>query len=141
MWGKTFNWIFLLQSNCQIIFSAIFRDEHQGIADIFVKKGPFLKLYSSYIRDFETMTGTLDEALKKYPAFQTAVKEFEVCFMILVGLNPFSHIDTFWRLCSTFSHFVFISLYFQFIDVIMSLTLSVIQQFCSRQLWTNFVKK
>ena len=54
------------------------RDTKRGIADIFVKKGPFLKLYTSYIRDFETMTATLDEAVKKHTAFQAALKEFEV---------------------------------------------------------------
>ncbi|XP_045165344.2 protein piccolo-like isoform X2 [Mercenaria mercenaria] len=53
-------------------------EERKGIADIFVKKGPFLKLFSSYIRDFETITSTLDEALKKYPVFQASVKEFEL---------------------------------------------------------------
>jgi len=56
----------------------VHREKKQGIADIFKKKGPFLKLYSSYIRDFETMTSTLDEAIKKYPTFQAALKEFEV---------------------------------------------------------------
>jgi hypothetical protein len=56
----------------------ICREERKGIADIFVKKGPFLKLFSSYIRDFETITATYDDALKKYSQFQTATKEFEV---------------------------------------------------------------
>ena len=55
-----------------------FRDKEQRIADIFVKKGPFLKLYTSYIREFETMSGTLEEARKKYPEFDQAVKDFEV---------------------------------------------------------------
>lgn len=55
-----------------------FRDEKQGVADIFKKKGPFLKLFSSYILNFENITSTFDEALKKYPAFQAAVREFEV---------------------------------------------------------------
>ncbi|XP_060563641.1 FYVE, RhoGEF and PH domain-containing protein 6-like isoform X2 [Ruditapes philippinarum] len=53
-------------------------EERKGIADIFVKKGPFLKLFSSYIRDFETITATYDDALKKYSQFQTATKEFEL---------------------------------------------------------------
>lgn len=53
-------------------------DEKKGIADIFVKKGPFLKLFSSYIRDFETITSTYDDALKKYPLFQAAALDFEM---------------------------------------------------------------
>ncbi|XP_069110952.1 LOW QUALITY PROTEIN: FYVE, RhoGEF and PH domain-containing protein 6-like [Argopecten irradians] len=53
-------------------------DECQKIADIFVQKGPFLKLYTSYMTDFSDMTAILDEALKKIPQFQTVVKEFEM---------------------------------------------------------------
>ncbi|WAR25165.1 FGD6-like protein [Mya arenaria] len=53
-------------------------EEKHCIADIFKKKGPFLKLFSSYILNFENLTATLDDALKKYPAFQAAVKEFEM---------------------------------------------------------------
>lgn len=53
------------------------RESHPQIADIFAKKGPFLKLYSSYMRNFENANALLDEACKKYPAFQSAVKDFE----------------------------------------------------------------
>lgn len=55
-----------------------YREEKKCIADIFRKKGPFLKLFSSYILNYETITSTYDEALKKYPAFQSAVRDFEV---------------------------------------------------------------
>lgn len=48
------------------------------MADIFVRKGPFLKLYTSYIKDFSEATDIMDEACKKYPSFLTAVKQFEV---------------------------------------------------------------
>lgn len=47
------------------------------VADIFVRKGPFLKLYTSYIKDFSEATDIMDEACKKYPSFLTAVKQFE----------------------------------------------------------------
>ncbi|KAI0232072.1 hypothetical protein LSAT2_017572 [Lamellibrachia satsuma] len=47
------------------------------IADIFVKKGPFLKLYTSYIREFEIMCNTLEEARRKYPEFDRVVVDFE----------------------------------------------------------------
>ncbi|XP_021376894.1 FYVE, RhoGEF and PH domain-containing protein 5-like isoform X1 [Mizuhopecten yessoensis] len=53
-------------------------DENPTISDIFVKKGPFLMLYTSYIQDFSDMTAILDEALKKLPLFQSVVKEFEM---------------------------------------------------------------
>ncbi|GFN90871.1 fyve, rhogef and ph domain-containing protein 6 [Plakobranchus ocellatus] len=53
-------------------------EENPRLSDIFVKKGPFLKLYSSYIRNFETSTATLDEAIKRHPHFAAALKEFEM---------------------------------------------------------------
>ncbi|XP_046583050.1 LOW QUALITY PROTEIN: FYVE, RhoGEF and PH domain-containing protein 1-like, partial [Haliotis rubra] len=52
--------------------------ENPKVADIFVKKGPFLKLYSSYIRNFENATAMFEESCKRYPEFQRIVKEFEV---------------------------------------------------------------
>ncbi|XP_029642296.1 FYVE, RhoGEF and PH domain-containing protein 6 isoform X1 [Octopus sinensis] len=52
-------------------------DSIQKIADIFVKKGPFLKLYTSYIRDFKNMQMLFEESCRKYPAFANAVKEFK----------------------------------------------------------------
>ncbi|XP_013785067.1 uncharacterized protein LOC106469148 [Limulus polyphemus] len=47
------------------------------ISDIFVTLGPFLKLYSSYFRDFNLTTALLDECRKKFPVFAEVVKEFE----------------------------------------------------------------
>ncbi|XP_064604770.1 FYVE, RhoGEF and PH domain-containing protein 5-like [Liolophura sinensis] len=53
-------------------------DEEKKVADIFVKKGPFLKLYTAYIKDFEHMTELLHESCKKNPAFAAVVKDFEM---------------------------------------------------------------
>lgn len=47
------------------------------IADVIVKKGPFLKLYTSYIQNFESQCIYLDECCQKYPKFGRVVKEFE----------------------------------------------------------------
>uniref|UniRef100_A0AAV2L3L8 FYVE, RhoGEF and PH domain-containing protein 6-like n=1 Tax=Knipowitschia caucasica TaxID=637954 RepID=A0AAV2L3L8_KNICA len=47
------------------------------VADIFVKKGPFLKMYSNYIREFDRNVALLEEQTKKNPAFGAVVKEFE----------------------------------------------------------------
>lgn len=52
-------------------------DEHPKIADVIVKKGPFLKLYSTYIQNFEGQCNLLDECCQKYPRFQKCVKDFE----------------------------------------------------------------
>ncbi len=40
--------------------------------------GPFLKLYTSYIREFENMTSCFDDARRKYPEFEKVCADFEV---------------------------------------------------------------
>ncbi|XP_036618040.1 FYVE, RhoGEF and PH domain-containing protein 6 [Trichosurus vulpecula] len=52
--------------------------EQQRIADIFVKKGPYLKMYSTYIKEFDKNLALLDEQCKKNPGFATVVKDFEM---------------------------------------------------------------
>lgn len=47
------------------------------ISDVIVKIGPFLKLYSTYIQNFEIQSNLLDECCQKYPKFQKCVKDFE----------------------------------------------------------------
>uniref|UniRef100_A0A3B3ZQV9 FYVE, RhoGEF and PH domain containing 6 n=1 Tax=Periophthalmus magnuspinnatus TaxID=409849 RepID=A0A3B3ZQV9_9GOBI len=51
--------------------------ENSKVADIFVKKGAFLKMYSNYIREFDKNVTLLDEQIKKNPAFAAVVREFE----------------------------------------------------------------
>lgn len=52
--------------------------DHQRLSDIFVKKGPYLKMYSTYIRQFDHNVSLLDEHCRKNPAFATVVREFEM---------------------------------------------------------------
>ncbi|XP_039092556.1 FYVE, RhoGEF and PH domain-containing protein 6 isoform X2 [Hyaena hyaena] len=52
--------------------------EQHRIADIFVKKGPYLKMYSTYIKEFDKNIALLDEQCKKNPAFAAVVREFEM---------------------------------------------------------------
>ncbi|XP_063164940.1 FYVE, RhoGEF and PH domain-containing protein 6 [Candoia aspera] len=52
--------------------------DHRRIADIFVKKGPYLKMYSTYIKEFDRNVALLDEHCKKNPGFATVVREFEM---------------------------------------------------------------
>lgn len=47
------------------------------IADIIVSKGPFLKLYTTYIQNFKSQTNLLSDCCKKYPRFEKCVKDFE----------------------------------------------------------------
>ncbi|KAK9496513.1 hypothetical protein O3M35_013207 [Rhynocoris fuscipes] len=51
--------------------------EMPKIADVIIKKGPFLKLYTTYIKEFETVCTYLDEFKAKYPKFADALNEFE----------------------------------------------------------------
>lgn len=55
--------------------------EQQRLADIFVKKGPYLKMYSTYIKEFDKNIALLDEQCKKNPGFAAVVREFEVFFL------------------------------------------------------------
>ncbi|XP_048214085.1 FYVE, RhoGEF and PH domain-containing protein 6 isoform X2 [Perognathus longimembris pacificus] len=52
--------------------------EQQRIADIFVKKGPYLKMYSTYIKEFDRNLALLDEQCKKNSGFAAVVREFEM---------------------------------------------------------------
>merc|ERR1719410_3210274 len=52
-------------------------DSHKKIADVIIKKGPYLKLYTVYIRDFSAMNFHFDEVCQRYPKFSKLVKEFE----------------------------------------------------------------
>ncbi|XP_042549261.1 FYVE, RhoGEF and PH domain-containing protein 6 [Dipodomys spectabilis] len=52
--------------------------EQQRIADIFVKKGPYLKMYSTYIKEFDKNLALLDEQCKKNSGFAAVVREFEM---------------------------------------------------------------
>ncbi|XP_054475735.1 FYVE, RhoGEF and PH domain-containing protein 6-like isoform X2 [Anoplopoma fimbria] len=52
-------------------------DENAQLADIFLKKGPYLKMYSTYIREFDKNVALLVEQSKKNPAFGAVVREFE----------------------------------------------------------------
>ena len=47
------------------------------IADIFVKKGPFLKLYSTYMNNHQEAMAHLSTCCEKYPAFGAVVKSFQ----------------------------------------------------------------
>lgn len=52
--------------------------EEPRLADVIVRKGPFLKLYSAYIRDFQAQSALLEECVNKYPRFGRTLKQFEM---------------------------------------------------------------
>jgi hypothetical protein len=49
-------------------------ESQKKIADVIVKKGPYLKLYTVFIRDFSSMNLHFDECCQKYPKFAKLVK-------------------------------------------------------------------
>ena len=64
--------------NCKFIYHCYFRDKCKKVADIFVKKGPFLKLYTPYFKDFESSRAVLEDACERFPDFANTLAEFEV---------------------------------------------------------------
>ena len=67
--------------SCLTLFSfgcPLCRSDHQRLADIFVQKGPYLKMYSTYIRQFDNNVALLDEQSRKNASFAAVVREFEV---------------------------------------------------------------
>lgn len=64
------------------VFMPVYRSDHQRLSDIFVQKGPYLKMYSTYIRQFDNNVALLDEQCRKNTAFAAVVREFEVALEI-----------------------------------------------------------
>ncbi|XP_049578305.1 FYVE, RhoGEF and PH domain-containing protein 6 [Syngnathus scovelli] len=52
-------------------------DQTEQVADIFLKKGPYLKMYSTYIREFDKNAALLEEQSKKNAPFAAVVRQFE----------------------------------------------------------------
>ena len=52
-------------------------ESHKKIADVLVKKGPFLQIYAQYLNDFDTTSKVFEDCCKNYSQFAKAVKEFE----------------------------------------------------------------
>lgn len=97
-WGSAHHWIcFGYRNDSFSVFVYLFsilRTEQQRIADIFVKKGPYLKMYSTYIKEFDKNIALLDEQYKKNPGFAAVVREFEVFLLPSSVLLPFLCFET-----------------------------------------------
>ena len=52
-------------------------ESHRKIADVLVKKGPFLQLYAQYLNDFDVTSKVFEDSCKNHPNFAKAVKEYE----------------------------------------------------------------
>ena len=51
--------------------------QKRKISDIIVMKGPYLKLYTTYVSNYSTMTTHFEDCCEKFPKFKKLVKEFE----------------------------------------------------------------
>lgn len=90
-WDSAYQWIYFGFCNDSFsCLSLLLRTEQQRIADIFVKKGPYLKMYSTYIKEFDKNIALLDEQCKKNPGFAAVVREFEVFLLPSSVLLPLS---------------------------------------------------
>ena len=52
-------------------------DSDKKIADVLVKKAPFLGIYKQYLHNLETSTKVFENCLAEFPLFGKAVKEFQ----------------------------------------------------------------
>ena len=89
-WDSAYQWIYFgyLMTIFLVYPFSLLRTEQQRIADIFVKKGPYLKMYSTYIKEFDKNIALLDEQCKKNPGFAAVVREFEVFLLPSSVLLP-----------------------------------------------------
>lgn len=81
LYGNHYTYIHTEVSECPvylIVLHSVYRDEKAQLADIFLKKGPYLKMYSTYIREFDKNVTLLEEQTKRNTAFGAVVREFEV---------------------------------------------------------------
>ena len=73
--------------------------EHQRIGDIMVKNAPFLKMYTEYVKNFDTAMTTINNFYAKNSKFAAIVDEIHV------------------SLCNYHLHFSLIMKYFFWIDI------------------------
>ena len=73
----------LMLIGCFVLMTC--READPRLADVFVKKGAFLKMYTDYIRDFESMVSLLDETRRRNPEFDKIVTDFEVLTELIVN--------------------------------------------------------
>jgi len=56
-----------------------FRRDEPHIGDVMRKFAPFLKLYSEYVKNFDSAMETMTYWLDKCPRFLQIVKDIQVC--------------------------------------------------------------
>ena len=72
-------------------FTCGLRKEDPSVGGVMQKFAPFLKLYSEYVKNFDSAMETITYWLDKCPRFLQIVKDIQVSVMLLavtVGLQP-----------------------------------------------------
>jgi hypothetical protein len=56
-------------------------DKNQKIGDIFIKIGPFLLMYTEYIKEFDKSNDLINETYLKNPKFKAVMEEIHVSYV------------------------------------------------------------
>ena len=62
-------------------------EDHQRIGDIMVKNAPFLKMYTEYVKNFDTAMNTINSLYTKNSKFAAIVDEIHVSRIEIRFLN------------------------------------------------------
>ena len=62
-------------------------EDHQRIGDIMVKNAPFLKMYTEYVKNFDTAMNTINSLYTKNSKFAAIVDEIHVSRIEIGFLN------------------------------------------------------
>ena len=61
-------------------------EEYQRIGDIMVKNAPFLKMYTEYVKNFDTAMSTINHLYNKNSKFAAIVDEIHVRLILILVL-------------------------------------------------------
>ena len=67
-------------------------DKSQRIGDIFMKIGPFLLMYTEYIKEFDKSNNLINDTYAKNPKFKAVMDEIQVSYVA----------DKYWNILLTY---------------------------------------
>ena len=59
-------------------------EDNQKIGDIFIRIGPFLMMYTEYIKDFDKATSLINDTYTKNPKFRAVMDEIHVSYILIM---------------------------------------------------------
>ena len=73
-------------------------DKSQKIGDIFIKIGPFLLMYTEYIKEFDKSNSMINDTYAKNPKFKAVMEDIQVSYVannywnfLIYFRNPYDH--------------------------------------------------